>query len=74
LRQEAARLRLVGAETLDAAGGGEVLRALVAERVSARSLPHVRDAVEVLLSSLDQDAGLLGAAGLVLSQRFVLAA
>lgn len=58
----------------DVVGGGEVLRALVAERLAARSLPHVRDVVEVLLSSLDQDAGLLGAAGLVLSQRFTLAA
>ncbi len=58
----------------DVVGGGEVLRALVAARLAARSLPHVRDRVEVLLSSLDQDAGLLGAAGLVLSQRFVLAA
>jgi hypothetical protein len=37
-------------------------------------LPHVRDKVEVLLSSLDDAAGLLGAAGLVLSERFTLAA
>lgn len=58
----------------DVVGGGEVLRALVADRVAARSLPHVRESVEVLLSALDQDAGLLGAAGLVLSQRFTLAA
>lgn len=58
----------------DVVGGGEVLRALVAERLAARTLAHVRDTVEVLLSSLDQDASLLGAAGLVLSQRFVLAA
>lgn len=58
----------------DVVGGGEVLRALVAERVTARSLAHVGASVEVLLSSLDQDAALLGAAGLVLSQRFTLAA
>ncbi len=58
----------------DVVGGGEPLRALVAERLAARTLPHVREAVEVLLSSLDQDAGLLGAAGLVLSQRFRFAA
>ena len=57
----------------DVVGGGEPLRALVAERLAARSLPHVRDAVEVFLSSLDQDASLLGAAGLVLSQRLALA-
>lgn len=56
----------------DVVGGGEPLRALVAERLAARTLPHVRDTVEVLLSSLDQDAGLLGAAGLVLSDRFAL--
>lgn len=58
----------------DVVGGGEVLRTLVVERLAARSLPHVRESVEVVLSSLDQDAGLLGAAALVLSQRFVLAA
>ncbi len=58
----------------DVVGGGEPLRALVAQRLAARTLPHVRDRVEVLLSSLDQDAGLLGAAGLVLSERFTLAA
>ncbi|MBK5307035.1 MAG: ROK family transcriptional regulator [Frankiaceae bacterium] len=58
----------------DVVGGGELLRALVEERLRERSLPHLRDGVEVLLSSLDQDAGLLGAAGLVLSERFALAA
>jgi predicted NBD/HSP70 family sugar kinase len=58
----------------DVVGGGERLRALVAARLAARTLPHVRDTVEVMLSSLDQDASLLGAAGLVLSERFVLAA
>ena len=57
----------------DVVGGGEALRALIAERLAARTLPHVADAVEVRLSSLDQDAGLLGAAGLVLSERFTLA-
>lgn len=58
----------------DVVGGGEALRALVAERVRARTLPHVQNTVEVVLSSLDQDAGLLGAAGLVLSERFALVA
>lgn len=58
----------------DVVGGGEQLRSLVAERLRARTLAHVRDRVEVMLSSLDQDAGLLGAAGLVLSERFALAA
>lgn len=58
----------------DAVLGGESFRTLVEERVRARCLPHLRDGVEVLLSSLDQDAGLLGAAGLVLSETFALAA
>lgn len=58
----------------DVLGGGEPLRALIAAKLRERTLPHVRDQVEVLLSSLDRDAGLLGAAGLVLSQRFALAA
>jgi predicted NBD/HSP70 family sugar kinase len=58
----------------DVLGGGEVLRALIEQRLHARTLPHVRGTVEVLLSSLAQDAGLLGAAGLVLSERFTLAA
>jgi predicted NBD/HSP70 family sugar kinase len=58
----------------DVLGGGEVLRALIASRLRARTLPHVRDAVEVVLSALGPDAGLLGAAGLVLSERFTLAA
>lgn len=58
----------------DVVGGGELLRSLIETRVKARALGHMRDKVEVLLSSLDQDAGLLGAAGLVLSERFTLAA
>ena len=49
-------------------------RAAVERRVRARLLAHVRDEVEVVLSALDQDAALLGAAGLVLSERFALAA
>ena len=58
----------------DVVGGGERLRSLIAERLAVRTLPHVSDGVEVRLSALDQDAGLLGAAGLVLSERFTLAA
>jgi predicted NBD/HSP70 family sugar kinase len=58
----------------DAVLGGETFRVVVEERVRARCLPHLRDNVEVLLSSLDRDAGLLGAAGLVLSETFALAA
>jgi predicted NBD/HSP70 family sugar kinase len=58
----------------DVVGGGEALRAAVERQVRARLLAHVRDEVEVVLSALDQDAALLGAAGLVLSERFALAA
>ncbi|MDQ1711183.1 MAG: hypothetical protein QOE45_633 [Frankiaceae bacterium] len=57
----------------DVVDGGEVLRGLIEERVRARCLGHVRDDVVVSFSSLDQDAGLLGAAGLVLSETFTLA-
>ena len=57
----------------DVVGGGELLRARIEDRVRARCLPHLRDAVNVALSPLDLDAGLLGAAGLVLSETFRLA-
>jgi len=58
----------------DAVGGGEVLRAAIEAKVRARMLPHAADAVEISLSALDQRAGLLGAAGLVLSETFRLGA
>ena len=51
----------------------EPLRALVEHRTRARVLPHLRDGVSVALSPLDQRAGILGAAGLVLSATFNLA-
>lgn len=54
----------------DAVGGGESFRASVEAKVWARMLPHAADVVEVTLSDLDQRAGLLGAAGLVLSETF----
>jgi predicted NBD/HSP70 family sugar kinase len=57
----------------DAVGGGEAFRALVEEQTKAHVFAHVRDSVEVVLSELDQRAGLLGAAGLVLSETFHLA-
>jgi predicted NBD/HSP70 family sugar kinase len=50
----------------------EPLRALVEERTRARVLPHLRADVAVALSPLDQRAGILGAAGLVLSETFHL--
>jgi predicted NBD/HSP70 family sugar kinase len=57
----------------DAVGGGERLRALVQEATRDRVLGDVRRTVEVVLSELDQNATLLGAAGLVLSETFHLA-
>ena len=57
----------------DAVGGGEPFRELIAEHVRARSLPPLRAGLDLVLSKLDQQAGLLGAAGLVLSETFNLA-
>ncbi|HEX4905014.1 MAG TPA: ROK family transcriptional regulator [Acidimicrobiales bacterium] len=57
----------------DAARGGEPFRALVEDAVRARSLATLRPSVRVVLSTLDQRAALLGAAGLVLSETFNLA-
>jgi hypothetical protein len=54
-------------------GGGELLRSLVEQATRRRCLPHIREGVHVRLSGLDADASLLGAAGLVLSDRFALA-
>jgi predicted NBD/HSP70 family sugar kinase len=58
----------------DAAAGGETLRALIVERIAARVLPYLAVDLDVVASGLDQRAGLLGAAGLVLSETFSLAA
>jgi predicted NBD/HSP70 family sugar kinase len=56
----------------DAVGGGEKLRALIEGKTKEHVLGHLRDELEVVLSELDQRAGLLGAAGLVLSETFHL--
>lgn len=56
----------------DAARAGEPYRALVEERLAARVLPYLADRIDLVLSPLDQQAGLLGAAGLVLSETFSL--
>lgn len=55
----------------DAVSGGEPFRARVAGRIAARVMPNLRK-VDLVLSALDQQAGLLGAAGLVLSETFHL--
>ncbi len=58
----------------DAVGGGEPFRELLETKLRARVLGNLADRVELVLSELDQRAGLLGAAGLVLSETFRLAA
>jgi predicted NBD/HSP70 family sugar kinase len=57
----------------DVPGGGQALRGLIEEATRRRVLPYLREVVEVALSPLEQRAGLLGAAGLVLSATFGLA-
>lgn len=57
----------------DAVGGGEEFRAAVERHTRERALPHLRPGVQIVLSTLDQRATLLGAAGLVLSETFNLA-
>ena len=57
----------------DVVGGGEPLRDAVERALRELALGYVRDEVEVGFSSLDDDATLLGAAGLVLSETFRLA-
>jgi predicted NBD/HSP70 family sugar kinase len=57
----------------DAVAGGERVRALIDAKTKARVLPYLRGSVCVALSPLDQQAGLLGAAALVLSETFHLA-
>lgn len=56
----------------DVVGGGETLRALIVEEIRSRVLGHMRDTIDIVLSALDRRAGLLGAAGLVLSETFHL--
>lgn len=57
----------------DAVSGGEPLRALIDRHLRARVLGSLAPGVDLVLSPLDQHAGLLGAAGLVLSDTFSLA-
>jgi predicted NBD/HSP70 family sugar kinase len=71
-----ALVNLLGARQLllhgDAVSGGEPLRAAIEAATRRRSLGYLSDDVTVRLSALDADAGLLGAAGLVLSETFTL--
>jgi predicted NBD/HSP70 family sugar kinase len=72
----AALVNLLGTRTFllhgDAVGGGEALRSRIERATRERSLGYLRDDVSVRLSALDVEAGLLGAAGLVLSDTFTL--
>ena len=54
----------------DVVGGGEELRHRIEAAVRRRALAYLRPSISVTLSSLDQRATLLGAAGLVLSETF----
>lgn len=56
----------------DVVGGGEELRRRIEEAVRRRALAYLRPTIRVVLSTLDQQATLLGAAGLVLSETFNL--
>jgi len=58
----------------DAVGGGEQFRALIDAKMRQRSMGPFADRVALTLSALDQRAALLGAAGVVLSETFRLAA
>ena len=71
-----ALVNVLGAKHLllhgDVVSGGETLRAAIESATRQRSLGYLRDDISVRLSALDADAGLLGAAGLVLSETFTL--
>jgi predicted NBD/HSP70 family sugar kinase len=56
----------------DVVGGGELMRAKVEAATRARVLGYLRADIVVQHSSLDTNAALLGAAGLVLSETFTL--
>jgi predicted NBD/HSP70 family sugar kinase len=56
----------------DVLGGGEDLRVRIEAAVRTRVLAYLRGDVRVVFSDLDQRAGLVGAAALVLSETFKL--
>lgn len=58
----------------DAVGGGEPFRSLIDAKMRQRTMGPFADRVALTLSALDQRAALLGAAGVVLSETFRLAA
>lgn len=56
----------------DVVGGGESMRGRIEAATRIQVLGYLRDDVQLVLSPLDADAALLGAAGLVLSETFRL--
>lgn len=58
----------------EATTGGDLLLSGIRERTAARTLPYLRAHVDVVSSPLGDKASLLGAAALVLSETFRLAA
>lgn len=70
-------VNLLGTRTMivhgDVNGGGEAMRLLVENALREASLGYLSDEVTVVLSELDADAALLGAAAIVLSETFRLA-
>lgn len=58
----------------DVTGGGQALLERVVDRTAGRVFSHLRDRLDLVLSELGEDAELLGAAGLVLSETFRLGA
>lgn len=70
-------VNLLGTRTMivhgDVNGGGEAMRVLLEQALRTATLGYLSEDVSVLLSELDGDAALLGAAGLVLSETFRLA-
>jgi predicted NBD/HSP70 family sugar kinase len=70
-------VNLLGIRTVivhgDVNGGGEAMRQLLEQALRQASLGYLREEVVVVLSELDADAALLGAAALVLSETFRLA-
>lgn len=70
-------VNLLGTRTLimhgDVNGGGEAMRVLLEQALREATLGYLSPEVSVVLSELDADASLVGAAALVLSETFRLA-
>lgn len=58
----------------DVTAGGEPFRALIEKQTRELVLEHMKPTVEIVFSELDQRAGVLGAASVVMSENFSLSA